>query len=107
MSIGSPPPQPTRPEEPGRSARAANLGYAAVAGQAGCFTLGIILVSLFAGIALDAHFGLRGPFTIGLLLFSIPISLFMMVRIALGAVGRISPPRRDTEQVIPPKEENR
>jgi F0F1-type ATP synthase assembly protein I len=66
----------------------------------------IIVIALFIGIALDAHFGVRGVFTIGLLLLSIPFSLFVMVRIALGAVGRISPPRRDdTRQET--KEESR
>ncbi|MBK8022123.1 MAG: AtpZ/AtpI family protein [Chloroflexi bacterium] len=91
MTIGSTPPDPTRPpEEP--LTRAANLGYAAVAGQAGCFTLAIIIVALLIGIWLDARMGTRGPFTIGLLLMSIPLSLFLMVRIALGAVNKIKPP---------------
>gem|GEM_PF-595719 len=86
--------------------RAANLGYAAVAGQAGCFTLGIILIALFGGIWLDAQFGTRGPFVMGLLLISIPFSLFVMVRIALGAIGEIRPPARqeakhDTQEDSP------
>ncbi len=78
--------------------RTVNLGYAAVAGQAGCVTLGVIIISLLAGLWLDAQAGTRGPFTIGLLLFSIPFSLFLMVRIALGATARITPPRRKDEQ---------
>ncbi|MCK6580209.1 MAG: hypothetical protein L6Q98_19120 [Anaerolineae bacterium] len=95
MTIGSPPPNPTRPpDEP--ITRAANLGYAAIAGQAGCFTIAIIIIALLVGIWLDARAGTRGPFTIGLLLFSIPFSLFVMVRIALGAVGNIRPPKNET-----------
>ena len=87
------PPEPTRrPDEP--TTRAANLGYAAVAAQVGCFTLLIILIALFVGLWLDAQAGTRGPFTIGLLVLSVPISLFVMLRIALGAIRRISPPRQ-------------
>lgn len=90
MNIGSTPPEPTRqPDEP--ISRAANLGYAAVAGQAGCFTLAIILIALFIGIWLDAQAGTRGPFTIGLLILSVPFSLFVMVRVALGATSHIRP----------------
>lgn len=102
MNIGSTPPEPTRqPDEP--IARTANLGYAAVAGQAGCFTLAITLIALFIGLWLDSRFGVRGPFTIGLLVLSVPLSLFIMLRIAMGAIRRISPPRQklklDSEEV--------
>jgi hypothetical protein len=79
-------------------ARTVNLGYAAVAGQAGCVTMAVIIISLLVGLWLDAQMGTRGPFTIGLLLFSIPFSLFLMVRIALEATARITPPRRKDEQ---------
>ena len=72
--------------------RVKNLTLAAVAAQSGCPTTVLIIVALFIGLALDAHFGTKGPFTIGLLLLSIPISLFFMVRIALGAVKMIQPP---------------
>lgn len=72
--------------------RAKNLGYAAVAAQAGCWSIIIVMLALFAGLWLDARFEVRGPFTIGLLLLSVPVSLFIMVRIALGAVRWIQPP---------------
>ncbi|MBN8639635.1 MAG: hypothetical protein J0M07_30235 [Anaerolineae bacterium] len=71
--------------------RAKNMAYAVVAGQSGCWTLLIIMIALFGGLALDAVFGLKGPFTIGLLLLSIPFSLFIMVRLALSAVKQIVP----------------
>lgn len=72
--------------------RVRNLTLAAIAAQAGCFTLTIVVAALLAGLWLDAQAGQRGPFTIGLLIVSIPISLFGMLRIALGAVRRITPP---------------
>ncbi len=71
--------------------RIVNLTLAAVAAQSGCFTLVIVIGALLLGLALDAHFGRKGPFTIGLLLLSVPFSLFLMVRIALGAVKMIQP----------------
>jgi len=72
--------------------RVYNLTLAAIAGQAGCFTLSVVIIALLAGLWLDAQTGQRGLFTIGLLVCSIPISLVGMVRIALGAVARLSPP---------------
>jgi hypothetical protein len=74
-----------------RPSKGKNLAYAAMAGQAGCATIVFIFIALFVGLWLDAQFGVRGLFTIGLLLLSIPISLFAMVRIALGMVDQIKP----------------
>lgn len=71
--------------------RVKNLTLAAMAGQAGCASLVLIIVALLVGIWLDARFGVRGPFTVGLLLLSIPLSLFVMVRIALGTIKQIQP----------------
>jgi hypothetical protein len=71
--------------------RVKNLTLAVMAGQAGCASLVFIVVALLIGIWLDARFGVRGPFTVGLLLLSIPLSLFVMVRIALGTIKQIEP----------------
>ncbi|MBW4437500.1 MAG: hypothetical protein KME04_10220 [Pleurocapsa minor GSE-CHR-MK-17-07R] len=73
--------------------RVKNLAYAAIAGQSGCMALFVIVIALVAGLWLDAQFGLRGPFVVGLLLMSIPVSLFFMVRLALGSVKNIPPPQ--------------
>lgn len=75
-----------------------NMTLAVIAGQAGCLTLVVIFVALFAGIWLDAQLNVRGVFTVGLLLMSIPISLFFMVRIALGAVKNLQPPPPKQQQ---------
>lgn len=75
-----------------------NMTLAVIAGQAGCLTLVVIFVALFAGIWLDAQLHVRGVFTVGLLLMSIPISLFFMVRIALGAVKNLQPPPPKQQQ---------
>jgi hypothetical protein len=78
-----------------KPSRVKNLSYAAVAGQAGCTTLIIIFIALFIGLWLDSQFGLRGPFTIGLLVLSVPISLFLMLRIALAMISRIQSQARE------------
>lgn len=71
------------------SPRLRNLALAAVAAQAGCVTVLIIMVALIAGLWLDAQSGRRGLFTILLLVCSVPLTLFLMVRIVLGSVNRI------------------
>lgn len=71
---------------------ASSVAVVSVAAQAGCLTLIIIVAALLAGIWLDSQFQLRGPFTIGLVLLSIPLSLLIMVRTTLGALKRLKLP---------------
>lgn len=85
--------------------RAKNLGYAAVAAQSGCLNIFIILGALILGLTLDAAFGLKGPFTVGLLLLAVPLALFVMVKIALGAVKQIQPPPNKPQRPDSRKEE--
>lgn len=75
-----------------RSQRTQNLTYAGVAGLTGCVTVGIIIIALGIGLFLDARSGQRGPFTLGLLCLSVPISLGAMVWIATQMIKRIQPP---------------
>jgi hypothetical protein len=79
-------------KEQKQSVRLTNMAFAVAASQAGCFSLVIVLIALFVGIWLDSQFQVKGPFTIGVLIVSVPISLFVMVRIALGSVKNIAPP---------------
>ncbi|GAB4569312.1 MAG: hypothetical protein Kow0077_01630 [Anaerolineae bacterium] len=83
------------PSDRSRGNRTRNLAYAAIAGQAGVATVVLVFVALFAGLWLDSLAGLRGPFTIGLVILSVPLSLLIMVRIAFSAVGAIPPPEND------------
>ena len=77
---------------------AKNLGLAAVAGQAGFITLIIVFSALFLGLWLDSLMGWRGPLTCCSIVVSVPISMYVMMRIALNAVGRIQPRTRRTVQ---------
>lgn len=74
-----------------KPSRIKNLGLAAVAGQAGCATLIIVFAALLIGLWLDSQLQQRGPCTFGLLILSVPLSLWVMLRIALGAISRIVP----------------
>lgn len=74
-----------------RPSRVKNLTYAATAGQAGCASVVIIIIALFIGIWLDGLFGRRGPCTIGMLVLSVPFSLYTMLRIALRMIEKINP----------------
>lgn len=60
-----------------------------VIGQVGCLTLVIILVALVAGLWLDNQFQTRPLFALVLVLASVPVTIFLMVRIVLLFAPRI------------------
>jgi F0F1-type ATP synthase assembly protein I len=61
---------------------------AGVVGQIGCLTLILIGAALGAGILLDRVLDTRPIFTILFLVGSVPVNLFVTVRVALAAVAR-------------------
>mgnify|MGYP000909133310 CR=1 FL=1 len=85
--------------------RAKNLGYATVAAQSGCLNIFIILGALILGLALDAAFGVKGPFTVSLLLLAVPLALFVMVKLELSAVRQIQQPPSKPQRPESRKEE--
>lgn len=72
-----------------------NLALATVAGQAGCATVILVFLALFAGMWLDAQLDTHPVFTVGLILVAIPISLYAMIRLMLSSVSslRLEPPK--------------
>jgi F0F1-type ATP synthase assembly protein I len=68
------------------------MALASVVSQVGCVTIAVVLGALVAGLGLDRFFDTRPLFTIVLLLGSIPVSLYLLVRIALSAVAQLNPP---------------
>ena len=59
---------------------------ATVTGQVGCLTVAGIILALVIGRWLDSQFSTASPwFTIGLILGSVPVTLFLMVRLTLRA----------------------
>lgn len=75
-----------------RQQRAFAVALASTVSQVGCVTVVIILGALVAGLWLDKTLDTRPLFTLLLLLASIPVSLFALVRIALSAVAQLTPP---------------
>ena len=75
--------------------RVKNLSLAALAAQAGCVTFLIVFGALLLGLWLDSQLGLRGPCTFGVIILSVPFSLYAMLRIALGAISLIEPQPKD------------
>ncbi|MDT8306658.1 MAG: AtpZ/AtpI family protein [Anaerolineae bacterium] len=66
--------------------------YAGLISQIGCITsiasVIIIAVAFFAGQFIDNYFGTKGIFTVLALVGSFPITLYVIVRIALSNVAR-------------------
>jgi multisubunit Na+/H+ antiporter MnhG subunit len=79
--------------------RGRNLALAAVASQVGITTVVLIMGGLFLGLWLDSLIGVRGPFTILLLIISAPISLYLVFRMALGAARGIQTPQMNDDTV--------
>jgi F0F1-type ATP synthase assembly protein I len=71
-----------------------NLALASVAGQAGCVSVVLIFMALFAGMFLDSRLDTHPVFTLGLVLVSVPVSLYAMIRLMLSSVSaiKIAPP---------------
>ncbi|MBI3360190.1 MAG: AtpZ/AtpI family protein [Chloroflexi bacterium] len=68
-----------------------NLTLAGFAGQVGFLTLIIIIGALIGGLWLDQTLRTKPLFTILILLASVPVTIFVMYRVAMGFVTRIKP----------------
>ncbi|MCB9445131.1 MAG: AtpZ/AtpI family protein [Ardenticatenaceae bacterium] len=68
----------------------ANLAalMATVVGQVGCLVVIIIGLALGAGMLLDRFLGTRAIFTVILMVGSVPVALYLTVRMSLTAVAR-------------------
>lgn len=75
--------------EQARAEQALRLLVAGVIGQVGCLTLVIILLALLAGLWLDSRFETRPLFVLILVLGSVPVTLYLMVRVVLSVAPRI------------------
>ncbi len=64
--------------------------------QVGCLTVVVILGALALGLWLDGRLGTRPWFALGLVLVSIPVSLAMVVYVALKTARRAQPPSEKT-----------
>jgi len=79
-------------DKPKNPSRSRNLGITGITALTGCISLVIIFVALFIGLTIDRLLGIRGPATICLLVLSVPVSLFLMIQIALRLVRQVELP---------------
>jgi F0F1-type ATP synthase assembly protein I len=63
-----------------------------VMGQIGLLTIGLVIGALVGGLWLDKAFSTRPLFTVLLTVASFPVSLYIIYRVALGAVSKIHSP---------------
>lgn len=68
------------------------LALASAMSQVGCVTVVIVIGALLLGLALDKALDTRPLFTIALILTSVPVSSYILVRIALSAAAQFNPP---------------
>ncbi len=61
---------------------------ASVVGQVGCLVVFIVFIALGVGILLDKLLGTKALFTVVLMVGSVPVALYLVVRISLTAVAR-------------------
>ena len=61
---------------------------ASVVGQVGCLVVLIIGLALGAGVLIDRFLGTRAIFTVILMVGSVPVALYITVRLSLTAVAR-------------------
>ncbi len=91
------------PPEKARALRALQMALVGVIGQVGCLTLVIILAALIAGLWLDSQFHTRPLFALILILASVPVTIFLMLRLVLSFAPRI---QELTGQAMEPKQED-
>ena len=79
---------------------------ASMVSQIGCLVILIVVGALLAGLWLDKLADTRPLFTIVLLLTSVPVSLFISVRVALSTAARLAPPPKASEDSSSDKDES-
>jgi hypothetical protein len=64
---------------------------AGLVGQTGCLVVAVILLMTVAGVWLDRTLNTRPAFTLTLVLGSVPLTLYLLFRIAMQAVSKNRP----------------
>jgi F0F1-type ATP synthase assembly protein I len=76
-----------KPQLP-RAAVINNLALAGMVSQIGCITVVIVVGALLAGLTLDAWLGTKPILTVAMLLLSIPVSMYSLIRVALATAAQ-------------------
>lgn len=67
--------------------------------QAGCLTFFLVGIAIILGLWLDARFNTRPLFTIVLVLASVPITMYLLYRVAVTGTMRLQR-QSETEKVL-------
>ena len=73
----------------GQRQSALALAVAGLLGQVGCLTTLVIVAALVVGLWLDRTLDSRPVFTLILLAGSVPVTIYLMVRVVLGGMARL------------------
>jgi F0F1-type ATP synthase assembly protein I len=76
---------------------------AGIIGQVGCITILIVGLALAAGLLLDRFLGTDPIFTILLMVGSVPVTLYIIVRVSLLAAARVQQTREPTTKPMEDK----
>lgn len=68
---------------------------AGIIGQVGCLTVMIVAFALGAGVFIDNFLDTKPVFTILLMIGSVPVTLYVIVRVSLTAAARAQRSTRD------------
>lgn len=60
-----------------------------IVGQIGCLVVFLIGVSLGLGMLVDRILGTDGIFTVILMVGSVPVTLFLVIRVSMSAASRV------------------
>lgn len=94
-----------KPKETPTTIVARNLALAGMVSQVGCVTIVIVVGALLVGLWLDSRWDTRPVMTIVLLLLSIPVSMYSLVRIALSTAHQFQTPQAPSDRPNPPSGE--
>jgi F0F1-type ATP synthase assembly protein I len=68
--------------------------------QSGCLVVALVLIAVVAGIWLDRVLGTRPVITLVLVLASVPVTLFLLYRMATQAISAVPPAARPAKKVV-------
>lgn len=77
---------------------ARSLALASLVSQIGCVTIIIVVGGLVVGLWLDSQLDTRPLFTVLFLLGTVPVSTYVLVRIALSSAAQLSPPSSEASK---------
>lgn len=79
--------------------RLVNMTVIALVAQVGCLTLIIVLAAMFAGVWVDSRMNSKPVGTIILLIVSVPIALFIMLKVVRATLRKLGMESRPQENL--------